>query len=60
MNRRTFEQKPKWATEVKTRKLVAPLARSSEGVVDVAKLRPMARLGYSQEYTVVREALDLR
>ena len=31
----------------------------SEGVVDVGKLRPVARLGYSQEYTVVREALDL-
>ena len=31
----------------------------TNGVVDVAKLRPVARLGYSQEYTVISDMLAI-
>jgi hypothetical protein len=28
------------------------------GIIDTGKLRPVARLGYSQEYTVIEAAME--
>jgi|EP01046_Picozoa_sp_COSAG06_P047006 hypothetical protein len=28
------------------------------GIIDIGKLRPVARLGYSQEYTVIEAAME--
>lgn len=43
---------------VPTRQVVAITISTSiltNGEIDVAKLRPVARLGYSQEYSVIRQ-----